>query len=44
MRSRTILSSTLALSALAAAAVTLTAARSDSTIERVDFGKTITAT
>jgi len=44
MQSRTLISSTVALSAVAATWLFVSAARPDSAIERVDFGKTITAT
>ena len=44
MWSRTLISSTIAFSAVVAAGLSLSAARRSPVIERVDFGKTITAT
>jgi nitrite reductase (NO-forming) len=44
MQSRALISSTVALSAVAATWLFVSAARPDSAIERVDFGKTINAT
>jgi nitrite reductase (NO-forming) len=44
MRSYTLLSTTIAFSAAAAVALSVTAARREPTVARVDFGKTITAT
>ena len=44
MRSRTLLSTTIALSAAVALGLGLTAARREPAVMRVDFGKTITAT
>jgi nitrite reductase (NO-forming) len=44
MRSRTLVSTTIGLSAVAALTFTLTAAKREPAVARVDFGKTITAT
>jgi len=44
MQSRTLISSTIALAAVTGTWLILSAARPDTSIERVDFGKTITAT
>jgi nitrite reductase (NO-forming) len=44
MQSRTLVSSTVAVSAVIATALAVTAARRTPAVERVDFGKTITAT
>lgn len=44
MKARTLIESTVALATLTALAAGLTAARRNPTIERVDFGKTITTT
>jgi hypothetical protein len=43
MRSHTLLSTTIAFSAAAAVALTVTAARRKPAVARVDFGKTVTA-
>ena len=44
MQARTLLSTTIAFSATAALALTITAARREPAVARVDFGTTITAT